>query len=200
MLARARQMAPAGLVLDFVLADATIHKFEPGGADLFVSRFGVMFFADPALSFRNMRMGLRSGGRLAFACWRDPARNPWMLLPLLEALKYVPPLPEAGPEDPGPFAFAREARVRRILDAAGFSQVTLEPVDLQLDLAMGRGLETAVSSALDIGPVRRALEGQPQEVLVQVEGAVRAAFALLQKGATVPLGASVWIATAVSQG
>ena len=29
MLARARQIAPAGLPVEFVLADATVHPFEP---------------------------------------------------------------------------------------------------------------------------------------------------------------------------
>ena len=45
MLARARQLAPAGMPVDFVLADATVYPFEPASFDLLVSRFGVMFFA-----------------------------------------------------------------------------------------------------------------------------------------------------------
>ena len=83
------------------------------GADLVVSRFGVMFFADPAKSFANLRKGLKPGGRLVFACWREAKQNPFFILPLREAGKHAPPLPETNPEDPGPFAFASEARVRR---------------------------------------------------------------------------------------
>src|SRR4051812_46764966 len=45
MLARGRQIAPQGLPLDFVLADATVHPFAPADFDLLVLRFGVMFFA-----------------------------------------------------------------------------------------------------------------------------------------------------------
>ena len=115
MLGRARERAPADLPLEFVLADATVHSFEPGRSDLLFSRFGVMFFADPAVSFANMRKALRTGGRLAFACWREPRQNPWMMIALQEAYKHVPRLPEMGPEDPGPFSFASEQRVRRIL-------------------------------------------------------------------------------------
>jgi ubiquinone/menaquinone biosynthesis C-methylase UbiE len=199
MLARARERAPASLPLEFVLADATVHAFEPGAADLLLSRFGVMFFADPAASFRNMRRALCAGGRLAFACWRAPASNPWMLLALQEAYKYVPRLPEMGPEDPGPFAFAREERVRRILGDAGFASIVLEQVDLSLDPAVGRGLDAAVSATLQVGPARRALEGQPPEVVAKVERAVRTALARFQKGDTVPLGASIWIVTARNQ-
>src|SRR6202163_5139385 len=126
---RARQLAPKGLRVDFALGDATVYPFEPGRANLLCSRFGVMFFADPVQSFANMRCGLRGGARLAFACWRELRENPWLLLPLQEAYRHVPRLPEVGPEDPGPFAFAREERVRRILGEAGFSSVALEPLD-----------------------------------------------------------------------
>src|SRR5262245_10091966 len=111
MLARARQSAPAELPVDFVLADATIYPFDPASTDLLASRFGVMFFAEPSVSFANMRKALRPSGRLAFACWREPRANPWMMAPLQAVYKHVPKLPEQRPDDPGPFAFASEAHV-----------------------------------------------------------------------------------------
>ena len=61
---------------EFVLADATTYPFKPGAADLIVSRFGVMFFADPARSFANMRKALRKAGRLTFICWRSQRKIP----------------------------------------------------------------------------------------------------------------------------
>jgi ubiquinone/menaquinone biosynthesis C-methylase UbiE len=196
MLARARERAHTRLPLNFVLADATVHPFEPGRADLLFSRFGVMFFADPAVSFVNMRKALRPGGRVAFACWQEPRKNPWMMLPLHAAYEHVPRLPEVGPEDPGPFSFAREERVRRILSEAGFSSIAMEPVDLMLDIAVGYGLDAAVNGALSIGPVSRALDGQPPDLVVAVASSIRAILAPLQKANTVPLGAAIWIATA----
>jgi ubiquinone/menaquinone biosynthesis C-methylase UbiE len=102
MLARARERAPQNLPIRFELADATVYDFEPNRADLVASRFGIMFFADPARSFANLRKGLKPGGRLVFACWREPKQNPWLILPLREAAKHAPPLPETNPEDPGP--------------------------------------------------------------------------------------------------
>jgi SAM-dependent methyltransferase len=196
MLQRARERAPAGLPLGLVNADATVHAFEPGAADLLVSRFGVMFFADPVRSFRNLRSALRPGGRLAFACWRSLAANQWMSLPLQAASQHVTPPAPPAPEEPGPFAFAREERVHRILGEAGFSAIGMESVDLSLDLACGQGLDAAVKGAFDAGPARRAVDGQPPEVLAKVEEAIRAALAPLQKGQSVLLGAGVWIATA----
>ncbi|MGB8401583.1 class I SAM-dependent methyltransferase, partial [Bradyrhizobium sp.] len=133
MLSRARQLAPKGLPVDFVLADATAYPFASASFDLMVSRFGVMFFAEPAVSFANIRKALRPSGRLAFACWREPRENPWMMTPLQAVYKHVPKLPQPGPEDPGPFAFASEERVHRILGAAGFAGIAMESCPLTLD-------------------------------------------------------------------
>ena len=196
MLAQARKVQPAGLPVDFVLADATVYPFEPASFDLLFSRFGVMFFADPALSFANMRRAMRPSGRVAFACWREPRENPWMMTPLQAVYQHVPKMPPVGPEDPGPFAFASEARVRRILSAAGFSGIEMEPRGLMLDIAIGRGLEAAVESAIEIGPASRALEGQPPDMRAAAKNSIREALAPLAKGQAVPLPGSIWIVTA----
>jgi SAM-dependent methyltransferase len=196
MLARARQIAPVGLPAEFVLADATIYKFDPSGFDLLASRFGVMFFADPAVSFANMRKALRPSGRLTFACWQDPRANPFFMAPLQAVYKHVPKLPQLGPEDPGPFSFASEARVNRILGEAGFTGIEMEPCDLSLDIAVGRGLDAAVQSALEIGPAARALADQPPEVRAAAENSIREALAVFAWGQAVPLAASIWIVTA----
>jgi SAM-dependent methyltransferase len=196
MLERARQAAPKDLPIDFVLADATVYPFEPASFDVLASRFGVMFFADPALSFANMRKALRPSGRLAFACWREPRENPFFMAPLAAAYKHVPKLPQQGPEDPGPFAFASEARVRRILDAAGFTGIGMEPCPLLLDAAIGRGLDGAVQGAADRADFERALDGQPAELRTAAANSIREALTPFAKGDAVLLPASVWIVTA----
>ena len=196
MLERARQSAPKDLSVEFALADATIYPFDPASRDLLASRFGVMFFADPAKSFANIRKALRPSGRLAFACWREPRENPWMMTPLQAVYKHVPKLPQQGPEDPGPFAFASEARVHRILGEAGFTGIAMEPCPLSLDIAIGGGLDAAVQSALEIGPASRALEGALPEIRAAAANSIRDVLAPLVKGNAVPLPASIWIVTA----
>lgn len=196
MLAQARQSAPADLPVDFVLADATIYPFDPASTDVLASRFGVMFFAEPAVSFANLRKALRPSGRLAFACWREPRANPWMIAPLQAVYRHVPKLPEQGPEDPGPFAFASEARVKRILSEAGFTGIAMEARDLSLDIAIGGGLNAAVQGALEIGPANRALEGAPAEVRAAATNSIREVLAPFVLGETVPLPGSIWIVTA----
>jgi ubiquinone/menaquinone biosynthesis C-methylase UbiE len=198
MLARAAEQLPPGLPVEFVQADATTYPFLRSGFDLLFSRFGVMFFAEPARSFTNLRTALRPGGRLIFVCFRTPRENPWMMIPLQAAYEHVPPLPKVGPEDPGPFSFASEERVRRILGEAGFRSIDLQPLDLELDLGGGRGLEAAVASTIEIGATSRAIEGQPPEIRSAVAKSIRRTLASHQQGLAVPLAAAVWLVAASS--
>ncbi len=196
MLARARQVAPDGLPVEFVQADATVFPFSPESFDLLASRFGVMFFAEPAAAFANMRRALKPSGRLAFACWREPRENPWMMAPLQAVYRHVPKLPPQGPDDPGPFAFASEARVHRILSEAGFTGIAMEACPLSLDIAIGRGLDAAVEAVQEIGPAHRALEGHPAEVREAAKNSIRETLAPFVRGNMVALGGSIWIVTA----
>jgi hypothetical protein len=161
-----------------------------------VSRFGVMFFAEPVVSFRNLRKALRPQARVVFACWREPKENPWMMAPLQAVYRHVPRLPQVGPEDPGPFAFAGEERVTRILREAGYADVAMEACNIALDIAIGRGLDAATDAALEIGPSARALDGHPPEVRAAARESVRELLAPHARGQTVPLPGSIWIVTA----
>ena len=196
MLQRARERLSDDLPARFIHADATVYEPPPGEIDLVASQFGVMFFADPAHSFANLRAGMKPGGRLAFACWRAARDNPWLIVPLRAAADHAPPLPELGPEDPGPFAFADKSRVRRILGEAGFVDVEIAPEDFELDIAVGQGLDAAVSGALTLGPASRMLEDQPETTLKAAAAAIRKALAAHAVGDRVPLRASVWFVTA----
>ena len=116
MLALARQRAEAaGLAqASFIQADAQTHAFEP--ADGVFSRFGVMFFADPAAAFANLRAALTERGRVVFVCWRALEHNPWMGVPVAAIAPLLPQAPQAPqPGAPGPFAFADGDRVHAIL-------------------------------------------------------------------------------------
>jgi len=198
MLGRARERIGERPNVAYVCADATTHGFAPGWADLLFSRFGVMFFGDPVAAFANMRRGLKSGGRTVLACWRKPAENPWMMLPLQAAYLHVPKLPKPDPDDPGPFSFGDPDRVKRILGAAGFTDVMLEPVDVMLDLASGRGLDAAVAYTLDIGATSRALDGVSDPLRAAAAGAIHDALTPHVDGGRVPLAGAIWIVTATA--
>ncbi|MDB5393610.1 MAG: putative S-adenosyl-L-methionine (SAM)-dependent methyltransferase [Rhodospirillales bacterium] len=176
-----------------ILADAATYDFPPAAADLLFSRFGVMFFGDPTSAFANMRKALKHTGRVVFACWRPPAENPWMIAPLEATYRHVPPLPQLGPEDPSPFSFGNQERVTRILTGAGFKTPSFEAVNLTFDLAGGKGLDSAVDCALQLGPSSRALEGQPPEVRDAVAISMRELLAGYSEGDSVKMQAAIWI-------
>ena len=72
MLARARERAEELLSeAEFRAADVATFD-EEDGFDLIISRFGVMFFDDPAAAFANLHRLAAPGGRLVFACWQGP--------------------------------------------------------------------------------------------------------------------------------
>ncbi len=200
MIERARERAPEDAPARFIRADATTYEAPPGEIDLVASRFGVMFFADPVETFANIRAGMKPGGRLAFACWRAARDNPWMIEPLRAASAHAPRLPEMGPEDPGLFAFADENRVRQILFDAGFFDIDIEPEEFDLDVALGQGLDTAVETAMEIGPTSRMLEDQPETARAAAAAAIRTALQTHVVGDRVPLRASVWFVTATNPG
>ena len=196
MLRRARERAAAEGLRNaaFVAADAATHRFEDDAADLAYSRFGVMFFADPAGAFANLRSGLKRGGRLGFVCWRSLERNEWVGLPRAVALRHVPPPEPRDPLAPGPFAFADADRVRRVLDEAGFSGIEIAAHDVAM--RQPGPVDEAVSFLVRFGPAGRLLAEADEATRRAVEDEVRRAIAGRHDGEGVDLDAAMWIATA----
>lgn len=197
MIARARQrLSEAGLAAELMTADAAAHDFAPGRFDLVFSRFGVMFFEDPAAAFSNIRQGMKEDGRLAVVCWRDLGENPWLTAPMKSILPFITPPEPPVPGAPGPGAFADPARVKDVLGKAGFRNVHLEPVDLTLTLGRGpEAVQEAVALTLDIGPVARALKDEPH-ARTNALPALEDFFAKHETADGVKLGSATWIVTA----
>src|SRR5262245_46007267 len=134
MLARAVADAAAAGVRNvrFERADVQVHPFPPAGFDLALSRFGVMFFADPVAAFTNVAAALVPGGRVVFLCWQDVAANEWVTVPATAALAHVP-APDFGSADaPGPFSLASPARITDLLSRAGFEDTQVRAIEAQM--------------------------------------------------------------------
>lgn len=100
--------------------------------DAVLCRWGLMFAADPGSALQEVRRVLRPGGKVAFAVWDLPDRNPWATVPtraLVELGHVEPPDPAA----PGMFALADEERLGELIDDAGFIEVLIEAVGLTRD-------------------------------------------------------------------
>jgi SAM-dependent methyltransferase len=179
----------------FVEADAAAYAFERGTFDALFSRFGVMFFADPAAAFANMRRALKPGGRIAFCCWRDRRENPWATLPVQAARKHLAELPPApGPDEPGPFAFADSARIQRILASAGFAKAACEKFDPIL--TYGDGARSAADYLTQMGPIGSVLQEHPEALRAQVADTLAGMLETNREAGPLRLAAAVWIVTA----
>lgn len=198
MLARASERARGLTQVSCVQADAATYAFEPR-ANLLFSRFGVMFFVDPAAAFANLRRALVPRGRLAFVCWRTLADNPWLAVPLAAARRIVQPAaPLPPPDAPGPLAFADAERVRAILERAGFADVTFTPFNHAMPLGDRGGLDVAAEQAITLGPTARLvaaanLDDATRERLLRE---VRESLAPYAVGDVVSLPAAAWIVAA----
>jgi SAM-dependent methyltransferase len=198
MLARARERAAELSQVSFQNADAATFAFG-GDAALLYSRFGVMFFDDPRAAFANLKKALASGGRLAFVCWRDLRENAWMSVPFAAVKEVVKPTqPPPPPDAPGPLAFADPARVRSILEGAGFGEVELAQFDHAMPIGDGRGLDAAAADAASMGPAARLLGEASDEVRARAVAAVRTALAPYARGDDVALSAAAWVVSARS--
>jgi SAM-dependent methyltransferase len=184
--------------IKFVEADAAAHSFERGSYDAIFSRFGVMFFADPAAAFAHMRRALKPGGRIAFCCWRDRRENPWVTIPVAAARKHLPELPAPpGPEEPGPFAFADSARIRRVLTSAGFAKIEAERFDPLL--AYGPDPKAAADYLTQMGPIGSVLQEHPEALRKQVAETLAGELEPKRDPAGIRLAAAAWIVSARSE-
>jgi len=106
MIESARERAEGDV--EFVLADAQTHPFEPASFDVAISRCGLMFFTNPVAALTNIRRALRPGGRLVALVWQSYARNEWAT---------------ALGVSPEPFSLADPETSRGVLERAGFPGV-----------------------------------------------------------------------------
>jgi SAM-dependent methyltransferase len=192
MLALARERLVDFANTTCLLGDAATLPLHDLRAELIFSRFGVMFFGDPIAAFANLRTGLIPGGRLRFACWRPISENPWFQIPLHAVYEHVPRIPKPDPEEPGPFSFAEPERVTRILTGAGFTAPSFTPLNFQADLADGGTLEDAAIQASEMGPARRALENQPDDVRAAAVRSIQRSLAAVGT----KLAGAVWLVAA----
>lgn len=183
--------------VQFVCADAATYSFEPESYDVLFSQFGLMFFHNPEEAMTNLFRALRPGGRVAFVCWRLPELNPFLMIPFEAVRSFVPDMPVPSPDVLGsPFTLAREARVRGLLEGAGFEGVRLE--EFNYPTRMGKGhLEECLKFVADFSnPVATALRRSEPTKRDEIMSAVRAAVAPFHNGETLDLPASAWIVTA----
>ncbi|MET0656328.1 MAG: class I SAM-dependent methyltransferase [Pseudoxanthomonas sp.] len=108
----------------FELGDAQDHPFPPAHFDLCISRFGSMFFGNPAAAFANIARAMRADARLALMVWQERERNEWSTA-IQGALA---PQDTPNPATPAAFSLGDRAVTTRVLTEAGFASIEFAEV------------------------------------------------------------------------
>jgi SAM-dependent methyltransferase len=125
-----RRGAELGLTnVEYRVMDAERMDLAAGSVDGVLCRWGYMLMADPAAAFKETRRVLRRGGRLCFAVFAGPERNPWAAMPA-RALVEGGHMAAPAPESPGILALANPDRIKRLLADAGFGVPRIEDVPI----------------------------------------------------------------------
>jgi len=181
--------------VDFKPADASTLELDKK-RDVFVSRFGVMFFSDPVSAFANIRRQVKPTGRMVFACWQASAKNDWARAPLESAMPFLKSAPTPpDPKAPGPFAFAEPEYLSDMLMDAGGNNVEL--VDWTGNIRLpGDNPEDSAAFMMEMGPLSKILKEQELDFGSVQDALVNKLSSSADKDGCVDMQVAAWIVKA----
>jgi len=173
-------------------ADAHALPFVDNSFDLATSRFGVMFFRDPSLAFRELHRVLQPGARACFLAWGSFDQPYWQSTMGVVHQHIGGPLLQPG--GPDPFRFAAPGSLSAVLQAAGFASV--EEETRTLPWAWPGTVEEVWEQAQAVAvPFRPMLDRVPADHWPELHARVHEAIARYFDGEKVSFGASVVLAS-----
>ena len=193
MLEHARQVTASERLdnVRYELGDAHVHRFDPAGFDVAISRFGTVFFSDPAAAFANIAAALRPEARLVLLVWQRHEDNEWART-IDAALGDAAQPPRPGAD---PFSLGDAEATARILEGAGFDSVRLE--DIHEPVFYGRDVDAALALVRGFQDTRAALatlsEGEAAHAVARLREMLAAHYSD-ERG--VALDSRSWLITA----
>ncbi len=184
--ARRRAREQGVVNVDFECGDAQAHPFPRRPFDVAISRFGTMFFDDPAAAFAHVGRALRTHGRLVMMVWQAGDRNEWDV-----AIRRALGGAEGGTE---PFSLAEPSTVAGLLEGAGFVDVTFEDVDEPV--FYGGDVATALEWVRGFACTSATLAARGPAAAAQAAGRLEEMLAAHLRDDGVWLGARAWIVAA----
>jgi SAM-dependent methyltransferase len=189
LLAIAQERAQARGLSNFSTQQADAHSlpFPNDKFDLATSRFGVMFFRDPGLAFRELHRVLRPAARACFQVWGSVEQPYWQtMMGVVHRHVGGPLLPEGGPD---PFRFAEPGSLAVVLRSAGFGDV--EEETKTVPWTWPGTPEEVWEQAQATVPFRPMLERVPAEMWPAIHADVLAAVGKYSDGEKIVFGATV---------
>ena len=114
--------------LEFKYCDVQNYKFKKNIFSKVISRFGVMFFENPIVAFRNIYNSIQDGGSLHFVCWTNVLENEFFTAAASIIIKHLNKEFPQVTRAPGPFAFSEKKYVKQILNASGFKNIKVDKI------------------------------------------------------------------------
>ena len=114
--------------LEFQYCDVQNYNFENNFFNKVISRFGVMFFENPIVAFKNIYNSIQNGGSLHFVCWTNVLENEFFTAAANIIIKHLNREFPKVTRTPGPFAFSEAKYVKQILNASGFENIKVDKV------------------------------------------------------------------------
>jgi ubiquinone/menaquinone biosynthesis C-methylase UbiE len=196
MLAYARRKAAQqGLThVEYHCVDGATLDFPAARFDAVTCRWGLMFMPDPVACLRLAHGVLKQGGHLAVACWDTPDRNPFVSL-LIQVLAKHLDVPRPPPGTPGIFALSDPEHLQQVIEAAGFHDVQLASVEINVvEVEDGRAYWEAMSDlAAPVMTLVNQLDTSSRERYI--DDVIAAADAMKQ-GNTLRMRGTTWVAAA----
>jgi SAM-dependent methyltransferase len=194
-ISRAGELARAERIrnVTFECANAQVHRFPRAHFDLAISRFGTMFFDDPAAAFANVSSALRQAGRLVMMVWQAHELNEWDVT-IRQSLGAAE-APTAGPSGlPDPFSLAEPRAVTEILEGAGFADITF--IDVSEPVYYGPDVDAAMEWVRGFAYTREVLKELAPAAAARAAGRLREALAAHLSDYGVWFNSRAWVVTA----
>ena len=137
----------------FIVDDAQTHTFNKNYYDLLISRFGMMFFSNPLLAFKNLYHSLKKGGQMFFCTWSGIRENDFFGIPLITLSNYLNISIPNFDNQPGPMSLSEPTLIKNLLKNSGF--IDTRVVTKKVNLVGLENMDQQLFILLNIGPAGR---------------------------------------------
>jgi len=180
--------------IEFRCIDGETLTVGEGIFDAVTIRWGLMLMPQPQTCMALAHSALKTGGRISVACWAAPEKNPFISL-LTQTLGLYMDIPKPPPGAPGIFSMADPDHLCGVLESAGFINITLEEMEINMiEVEDGQAYWEAMSDlAAPVMRLVRQLDDQTRNTFIKK---VIAAANSKKTAGSLRMQGTTWIAAA----
>ncbi|MDH3980946.1 MAG: class I SAM-dependent methyltransferase [Gammaproteobacteria bacterium] len=180
--------------IEYQCVDGETLDFPASTFDAVTCRWGLMFMPEPTACLALVHGVMKDNARLAVACWTAPDQNPFVGL-LMQVLANHMELPRPPPGTPGIFALADPQHLQQVIESAGFRNVVLESVEIDVvEVENGQQYWEAMSDLA--APIMMLVNQLDTATRKAYASEVIAAAEQLRQGDTLRMRGTTWVASA----